>query len=676
MEPAPLKDDFFSGVKSIIQSKPWTQWYTKLAKMPALDAPGNSTLFLRGDDTWQIPGGFVPGAHANSHAANGSDAVTLAQSQITDLVADLANKAEISTTITGTGLLAGGGGSLAANRTFDLLNTDIDHDALTNFVANEHINHTAVSMIAGTGLSGGGDISANRTINLDHLGIEDLSDPAADRVFFWDDSETKTDWLTVGTGLQISTTTLSTNDGAIDHDALLNFVANEHIDWTNASDDLDTSGFIDSGNYFKINGINIISIDGTNNLILGPGSDEGTTENSILIGPSVCGDGTLTGDWNVFVGFESGYYATSANSNLCFGTRTGYGITTSWSNSLLGTNAGLFLIGGNSNIGVGYAAIQGATWYSAIGNVVIGNYALVNITTDNDYNTIAGYYAGQYLRGDENVAIGAYSSGGGSNYSADGRVTIGYAAGQNDTNSDVLYIANSNTATPLIYGEFDNNYLKINDNLEVVGYLKVDTDTLAVNLPSYTDKVGIKTATPAETLDVNGSARFGDGTNYTAIESDGDLKFIGTAGMCYAGISAVGNSTETTISSAGVKYQVTIFDTNDPNNNATPDHTNDHITVTIAGDYFIAVSATVNSVAGAGSRFEMEVMKNNGATAVGALHVDRNIDGGGSKAGSVSMSGIATLSASDTVEVWIENETNTQNYIVEDITLSLIQIGG
>ena len=143
----------------------------------------------------------------------------------------------------------------------------------------------------------------------------------------------------------------------------------------------------------------------------------------------------------------------------------------------------------------------------------------------------------------------------------------------------------------------------------------------------------------------------------------------------YGGISAVDNSTETTITTQGVAVQVTIFDTNDPANNATPDHTNDHITIGNAGDYMIVVSATVNSVAGLASRFEMTVQKNNGASDVGALHVDRNIDGGGGKAGSVSMSSLATLAVDDTLEVWIENETNTANYIVENITLSVMQVG-
>ena len=66
------------------------------------------------------------------------------------------------------------------------------HDAFSDFVANEHINHTSVSISAGNGLTGGGDISANRTISLSHLGIQSLTDPGADRILFWDDSATAT----------------------------------------------------------------------------------------------------------------------------------------------------------------------------------------------------------------------------------------------------------------------------------------------------------------------------------------------------------------------------------------------------------------------------------------------------------------------------------------------------
>jgi hypothetical protein len=43
----------------------------------------------------------------------------------------------------------------------------IDHNATTNYTASRHVDHTAVNITAGSGLSGGGDISATRTLTLD-----------------------------------------------------------------------------------------------------------------------------------------------------------------------------------------------------------------------------------------------------------------------------------------------------------------------------------------------------------------------------------------------------------------------------------------------------------------------------------------------------------------------------
>jgi len=40
----------------------------------------------------------------------------------------------------------------------------IDHDTLANFVANEHIDHSSVSITAGDGLTGGGTIASTRTV--------------------------------------------------------------------------------------------------------------------------------------------------------------------------------------------------------------------------------------------------------------------------------------------------------------------------------------------------------------------------------------------------------------------------------------------------------------------------------------------------------------------------------
>jgi hypothetical protein len=49
---------------------------------------------------------------------------------------------------------------------------DVDHDATTNFVGNEHIDHSGVSVIAGTLLTGGGAITASVTLNVDEASID------------------------------------------------------------------------------------------------------------------------------------------------------------------------------------------------------------------------------------------------------------------------------------------------------------------------------------------------------------------------------------------------------------------------------------------------------------------------------------------------------------------------
>ena len=81
------------------------------------------------------------------------------------------------------------------------------------------------AVFAGAGLTGGGtsgDVTLNvgagtgiavgaDTVSLSHLGLENLTDPNADRIFFWDDSDSSSQWLEVSTasGINITGTTLA-----------------------------------------------------------------------------------------------------------------------------------------------------------------------------------------------------------------------------------------------------------------------------------------------------------------------------------------------------------------------------------------------------------------------------------------------------------------------------------
>ncbi len=133
---------------------------------------------------------FVTGARAtiSSTDTTGASGINLRYNPATGVISGSLVNSSV-TVSAGSGLSGGGSVSLGGTTTVTLdtssahftggvkakLNVDnvvsssiqIDHDATTNFVANEHIDHTAVSITAGSGLSGGGDITTTRTITLD-----------------------------------------------------------------------------------------------------------------------------------------------------------------------------------------------------------------------------------------------------------------------------------------------------------------------------------------------------------------------------------------------------------------------------------------------------------------------------------------------------------------------------
>ena len=121
-------------------------------------------------------------------------------------------------------------------------NANINHDALNNFVANEHINHANVSVTAGNGLSGGGTIAATRTITVGQ-----------------------------GTGITVSTNAIATNDAEIVHDDLSGFVANEHINHANVS--------VTAGN--GLTGGGTIAATRTINVVAGTGTGINANANNI-----------------------------------------------------------------------------------------------------------------------------------------------------------------------------------------------------------------------------------------------------------------------------------------------------------------------------------------------------------------------------------------------------------
>lgn len=156
------------------------------------------------------------------------------------------------------------------------------------------------------------------------------------------------------------------------------------------------------------------------------------------------------------------------------------------------------------------------------------------------------------------------------------------------------------------------------------------------------------------------------------IVDGGVIRFVSGGGLCYGEIYVKDNATADTIAT-GTPTQVLRFDTNGQSNGTTPDHTNDHITIDNSGKYLVTISC---SFSGTGSvNWQFDCYKNNGDTIFNNLHTDRKIGAAGD-VGSISMSGIVDLTATDTLELWIQQDSGVNKDItVQDCTISIVQIG-
>ena len=147
---------------------------------------------------------------------------------------------------------------------------------------------------------------------------------------------------------------------------------------------------------------------------------------------------------NTFVGLNAGQANTVGAVNI------------GQYNTFVGSESGYSNTEGYFNTGEGYQALYANTTGGC--NIAVGSGAL--------YANTAGWY----------------------------NCAIGYQAGYNETGSNKLYIANSNTATPLIYGDFSANELTINGALQAEDLYT--TDDLRV-LDEIQDSAGANGVTVA-----------------------------------------------------------------------------------------------------------------------------------------------------------------------------------
>ena len=138
----------------------------------------------------------------------------------------------------------------------------------------------------------------------------------------------------------------------------------------------------------------------------------------------------------------------------------------------------------------------------------------------------------------------------------------------------------------------------------------------------------------------------------------------------FGGISAEDNSTATTIAGSSTdfsnKAQVEVFDTDQDAENMTPENANDHIVIDKRGKYQIDLQ--ISLLAAAADELSGAVFKNNGATQVGPRFSATVPAAGDACHANVSV--IAELSRGDTLEAWIQNESQTADITVTDVSLT------
>lgn len=145
---------------------------------------------------------------------------------------------------------------------------------------------------------------------------------------------------------------------------------------------------------------------------------------------------------STYFGSGAGWYI-SGNHNLCVGADAGSDVVGSL-NVFLGGAAGGYMLNSSRNTFVGN--FSGLDSYNTNNSVYMGYTS--GYESSGNYNLYLGSGTGTYASGDNNIFIGK---------------NVGY--GLNASNK--LYIDNTNTSSPLIYGEFDNNILTVNGRLGI-----------------------------------------------------------------------------------------------------------------------------------------------------------------------------------------------------------------
>ncbi len=293
------------------------------------------------------------------------------------------------------------------------------------------------------------------------------------------------------------------------------------------------------------------------------GRGNGNISNNTSVGFSTLNSNT-SGANNTAVGFKALELNTSGGQNTAMGDNALAHNTSATGNTSIGYATLAENTTGNFNSALGYDALL----YNTTGehNTALGAWAM-HFNTIGKWNTALGFSSLQKnISGNNNTSIG--QEAGFNNTSGNGNVFLGYQAGYNEMGSNKLYIANSSTTTPLVYGDFatgnvgigtttigerlvvqgnhadgriatfqntyDEKYITMgqivtNDG----GYIKYkkSSNYTGIGVHGHSEQlivngagnVGIGTTLPTAKLEVNGAIKVTGGTASQFLKADGSL---------------------------------------------------------------------------------------------------------------------------------------------------------
>ncbi|NND62774.1 MAG: hypothetical protein HKN48_06225, partial [Flavobacteriaceae bacterium] len=167
---------------------------------------------------------------------------------------------------------------------------------------------------------------------------------------------------------------------------------------------------------------------------------------------------------NILIGENTGNSLSNAViDNIAIGNRALQSNVSGTGNVAIGERS-LINTTGEYNTAVGSVSLGSLT--AGIGNTALGGSALFTISTGS-LNTGIGRSAGFNVTGSNNVFLGYQAGYNGTSRALSGSVFIGNQAGFGVTTSNRLYLDNSSTSSPLIYGEFDTNVLRTNGEFQI-----------------------------------------------------------------------------------------------------------------------------------------------------------------------------------------------------------------